>query len=272
VTRRFALVRRTRPLQALLRVLRAPWLVLGLWVVQLVLAWLLSFPVRMVGEAARGTTTWFDDGHRLRAFVELLVEERGVVAAIMASLASSGLIALVLAIVVAPATIRRLARPTELARLGQISATMLAPTLVQTLYGLVPRALFGGLAALVLALAGPPGLPIAGLLVSIPTLALDRARVAIVLEGQRRYHPMTHLRALALVLRRPLWLVCGALLEGLQLLVGIAALVLVISPTGAAMGAGALWLARLAGLAALGLGAWRIAIAVEDAVEDANPD
>lgn len=263
---------RSRPLQALLRVLRAPWLVLGLWLVQLVLAWLLAFPVRMAGEAARASTTWFDDGHRLRALVELLIEERAVVGAIMASLASSGLIAIVIAIVVAPATIRRLSRPAELARLGQVSATMFAPTLVQTLYGLVPRAAFGGLAALVLALAGAPGLPLAGLLASIPTLALDRARVAVVLEGQRRYHPMTHLRALVHVLRRPVWLVCGALLEGLQLVVGIAALGLVISPTGVAMGGGALWLARLAGLIAIVFGAWRIALAVEDGVEDASPD
>lgn len=270
MTRRFA--RRTRPLQALLRVLRAPWLVFGLWLVQMLLAWLLAFPVRMAGDAARSSYTWFDDGHRLRALIELLIEERAVVGAIMASLASSGLIALVIAIVVAPATIARLGRPTPLAKLGQVSASMLAPTFVQTLYGLVPRALFGGLAALTLSLAGPRALLVAGLLAAIPTLVLDRARVAVVLEGQRRYHPMTHLRALVHVLRRPLWLVCGALLESLQWLVGIAALALVISPTGIAMGAGSLWLARLAGLVALAFGAWRIALAVEDAAEGANTD
>ena len=48
-----------------------------------VLAWLLAFPVRMAGEAARASTTWFDDGHRLRALVELLIEERAVVGAII---------------------------------------------------------------------------------------------------------------------------------------------------------------------------------------------
>jgi hypothetical protein len=37
----------------------------------------------------------------------------------------------------------------------------------------------------------------------------------------------------------------------------------VISPAGVALGGGALWVARLAGLLALGLGLWRISLAVE---------
>lgn len=256
---------RLRPARALGRVVRAPGLLLALWLGQLVLAWLLAFPVRMVGEATRGQYTWFDDGHRLRALAELLIDDGAVAGAIAASLASSGMLALVFAIVVTPAAITRLKGPASLAELGHATGHQLVPMLVQTLYALVPRALFGGLAALALSLAGPPGLLLAGLLVAIPTLALDRARVAVVLEGQRRLHPMTHLRALAHVLRRPLWLITGALLDGLQVLVGVAALILVISPTGVAMGVGALWIARVAGLLAMTLGLWRIALAVDDA-------
>ena len=125
-------------------------------------------------------------------------------------------------------------------------------------------ALFGGLAALTM-IAGARALPIALLLAAIPTLILDRARVAVVLEQARPMHPKTHLRAIVHVLRRPLWLVSGALLDGLQMVVGIVALAFVISPAGIALGGGALWIARLTGLVAIALGLWRISLAVEDA-------
>ncbi|MFV8753587.1 hypothetical protein ACNOYE_23790 [Nannocystaceae bacterium ST9] len=256
---------RTRPARALVRVLRAPGLLLALWIGQLVFAWLLALPVRAVGKAAMGPFTWFDDGHRLRALVELLIHDPAVAAAIATSLASSAMLAVVFAIVVGPAVITRLHGPTRAGELGRASGQHLAAMIVQTLYGLVPRAIFGGLAAAALASFGPSGLPLAIVLAAIPTLALDRARVAVVLEQARPMHPKTHLCALLHVLRRPLWLFAGALIDALQILVGIAALVLVISPTGVAMGGGALWVARLAGLLALGLGLWRISLAVEGA-------
>jgi hypothetical protein len=256
---------RTRPARALVRVVRAPGLLLALWIGQLVFAWLLSFPVRMVGEAAMGPFTWFDDGHRLRALAELLIDDQAVAAAITASLASSAMLAVVFAILVGPAVITRLHGPASAAELGRASGQHLGAMIVQTLYGLVPRAVFGGLAFAALAIAGPYGLPLALLLAALPTLVLDRARVAIVLEQDRPLHPKTHVRALVHVLRRPLWLFGGALIDGLQVMVGIAALAFVISPAGVAMGGGALWVARLAGLVALTLGLWRISLAVEGA-------
>ena len=77
----------------------------------------------------------------------------------------------------------------------------------------VVRAVFGGLAAIPSVVLGPGGLPLTLVLAAIPVLVLDRARAAVVLEDARPYHPLTHLRALVHVLRRPLWLLTGALLE-----------------------------------------------------------
>lgn len=245
-------------------------MLLGLWIGQLLFAWLLSFPVRMVGEAAMGPFTWFDDGHRLRAMAELLIDDPAVAAVIAASLASSAMLAVVFAIVVGPAVITRLHGPASAAEIGRATGQHLGAMTVQTLYGLIPRAVFGGLAVGTLAVTGPGGFALALLLFAVPTLVLDRARVAIVLEQDRPLHPKTHLRALAHVLRRPLWMFSGALIDGLQIAVGIAALAFVISPAGVAMGGGALWVARLAGLLALTLGLWRISLAVEDATAPAK--
>ena len=254
----------TRPLRALVRVVRAPGLLLGLWIGQLLFAWLLSYPIRMAGGAAMGAFTWFDDGHRLFALAELLIEDPAVAAVIAASMASSAILAVAFAILVGPALITRLHAPTSAAELGRATGQHLAAMIVQTLYSLIPRALFGGLAALTM-IAGARALPIALLLAAIPTLILDRARVAVVLEQARPMHPKTHLQAIVHVLRRPLWLVSGALLDGLQMVVGIVALAFVISPAGIALGGGALWIARLTGLVAIALGLWRISLAVEDA-------
>jgi hypothetical protein len=255
---------RTRPARALSRVVRAPGLLLALWIGQLLFAWLLAFPVRMVGEAAMGPFTWFDDGHRLRALAELLIDQPEIAAVISASMLSSAMLAVVFAILVGPAVITRLHGRAGIAELGRATGQHLGAMVVQTLYGLVPRAVFGGLAGALL-MAGPAALAPALLLAALPTLVLDRARVAIILEGERPLHPKTHLRALVHVLKRPLWMFSGALLDVLPIAVGIAALMFVISPAGVAMGGGALWVARLAGLLALALGLWRISLAVDNA-------
>jgi hypothetical protein len=245
-------------------------LLVALWIGQLLFAWLLAFPVRMAGEAAMGPFTWFDDGHRLRALAELLFDDPAVAAVIAASLASSAMLAVAFAIVVAPTVITRLAGRSSAAELGRATGQHLGAMIVQTIYGLIPRALFGGLAAATLAATGPRGLPLALLLFALPTLVLDRARVGVVLEHDRPLHPKTHLRALVHVLRRPLWLISGAVIDGLQVVVGIAALAFVISPAGVALGGGALWVARVAGLLALTFGLWRISLAVEDSAGAPN--
>ena len=89
-------------------------------------------------------------------------------------------------------------------------------------------------------------------------LVLDRARTAVVLEEARPYHPMTFLRAIVDVARRPLWWLSGALIDTAKNAVGIAALLFIVSHD---LGAAGIWIARLAGLLALMLGMWRVSLA-----------
>ncbi len=263
------MARHTRPLRALRRVLVAPLFVLVLWAMQMLVARLLAAPVRIIGTARMGQWSWFDDGHRVRAVIELIQSEPPLAAMIATSVLTSAVIGAIVSVLVAPAVLVRLGWQGEPSRpprgeLARATGRYLPAMLVQTGYGLVTRAAFGGLAAIPSATLGPAGLPLTLAIAAIPVLVLDRARAAVVLEDAAPYHPRTHLRALVHVLRRPLWLLTGALLEGAKLIVGIVALLFVVSPAGVELGGGAVWVARLGGLLALIFGLWRVGLAVED--------
>lgn len=255
--------RRTRPWAALRRVLVAPGFVLALWAVQLLFAKLLAGPAAAAAAASMRGAVWVDDGHLIRALAELLSDHPGVIAAISMSVAASAVLAGLFSVVAAPAIVTRLAGERSLALVGWAVGRELPAMAVQTGYGLVFRAVCTGLAALPITWLGPGGLPFALVLAGFPILVLDRARVAVVLADERRFHPMTFLRAIGHVAKRPLWWLCGAAIEGLKLGLAIGAVLLVIE-AGAAGGASAIWVARAAGLATLLLGLWRVALAVED--------
>ncbi|PRP94037.1 hypothetical protein ENSA5_41490 [Enhygromyxa salina] len=253
--------RHTWPLRALARVVMAPGFVLALWAAQLLLAKLLAGPGRAAAEAAMRNFTWFDDGHRLRAVTELLIEEPAVAAAIATSLSASAVLAAVFSVVAAPPILTRLDGERSLAWIFGSAGRELPAMVVQSGYGLVFRALCTSLAAVPVALLGAGGLPLALLLASFPLLVLDRARAAVVLDDARPLHPMTFLRAIGHVAKRPLWWLSGALIESLKLAVVVGALALVIQ---AGPSPGGIWVARAAGLAGLIFGLWRVALAVED--------
>ena len=80
------------------------------------------------------------------------------------------------------------------------------------------------------------------------------------LDDARPYHPMTLLRAIGHVALRPLWWLSGTLIETLKLAVVLGALLLLIQAGPSPIG---IWVARAAGLAAVALGLWRVALAVE---------
>ena len=115
---------------------------------------------------------------------------------------------LALSVGAAPAIITWLAGERSLARVFAAVGRDLPAMAVQTIYGLLLRAVCTGLAALPLAGLGPSGLSnalllaLALLLGGFPILVLDRARVAVVLDDERRFHPMTFLRAIAHVATR----------------------------------------------------------------------
>ncbi len=252
---------RTRPGRALLRVVRAPAFVLLLWAAQLGFAKLLAGPARRAAELSMRGGAWFDDGHRLRAVIELLVHEPAIAAAIVAALSASAILAGIFSVIAAPAILTRLAGERSGAVVLAASASALPAMLVQTGYGLVFRALCTGLAAIPAATLGLGAAPLVLLIASFPILVLDRARAAVVLDEDRPYHPKTFLRAIVHVGRRPLWWLSGTILETLKIGVGIAALLLVIQ---ADFAGGSVWLARVAGLLALVLGLWRVGLAVDD--------
>lgn len=251
---------RTRPMAALTRVLAAPGFVLMLWALQLLFGRMFGRAAAVSAAAAMRGATWVDDGHRLRGLAEMIAEEPSTLAVLGVTLGASAILAAAFSVVAAPAILTRLSGERSWAEAAAASLRHLPAMLVQTIYGLILRGLGGALAAIPLALMGAWGLPLALLFVGFPVLVLDRARVAVVLDGERPYHPMTFLRSIAAVARRPIWWLGGSLLDALKVGVGIAALLWVIS---AGSGAGAIWLARLAGLVGLLFGLWRVALAVD---------
>jgi hypothetical protein len=255
------LSRHTRPWSALVRVLVAPGFVLALWAAQLLLAKLLAGPAASAARAGMRGGVWFDDGHRIRALTEIMFDQPGIASAITMSLATSAVLAGLFSIVAAPAIITRLAGERSLARVCAAVGYGLPAMAVQTGYGLVFRAACTALSVLPITWLGPSGLPLALLLAGFPILVLDRARVAVILDGERRFHPMTFLRAIGHVAKRPLWWLVGAAIEAAKLGLAIGALLLVIQ---AGPGTSGIWVARAAGLATLILGLWRLALAVED--------
>jgi hypothetical protein len=258
---------RIRPWPALLRVLVAPGFVLALWVIQLLLAKLLAGPAAAAARAGMRGHVWIDDGHPLRALTELMVEQPGIAAAISMSLATSAVLGGLFSVIAAPAIVTRLAGERSLARVCAAVGHGLPAMVVQTGYGLVFRAACTGLSILPIAGLGPSGLPLALLLAGFPILVLDRARVAVILDGERRFHPMTFLRAIGQVAKRPLWWLVGSAIEAAKLALAIGALVLVIQAGPSTSG---IWVARAAGLATLILGLWRVALAVEARREPDN--
>jgi hypothetical protein len=255
---------RTRPARALLRVLKAPAFVLALWVAQLVLAKLLAGPIRNAAQAGMQGHAWFDDGHRLRAMAELFADEPAVMTTIVATLSASAMLAGLFSVVAAPVILLRLSGSRSWPALLGGAAAKLPPVLVQTGYGLIFRALCTGLAVIPAAAVGPAAAPLVLVIGSFPILVLDRARAAVVLEGDRPYHPKTFLRAVAHVARRPLWWFGGTVIEALKIGVGIAALMLVFE---GGVAGGSIWIARAAGLLAVMLGLWRVSLAIDDEAE-----
>ena len=247
-----------RPLAAFVRVARAPGFVLGLWVVQMVFAKLLAAPLRGAAQAGLRGGYWFEDGHRLRAVVELLISEPAIAATLVAALSASATLGVAFSVLAAPAMLTRLSGERSAAAVLGPVGSKLPAMLVQTGYGLVFRAVCTGLAAIPAALLGAPGIPLVLLVASFPILVLDRARAAVVLDGQRPYHPKTFLRAIVDVARQPRWWLVGAVVETLAVAVGVGALLLVVQAS-----PGALWIARFAGLVALVLGLWRVALATD---------
>jgi len=256
---------RTKPLAAGRLVIGVPLFVLGLWVAQMLFARAAAHLPRSAALAAMGRWHSFDDGHRLRALVELIARDRAVLVTVHTTLTATVVAAALFSVLAAPAILVRLQGKSGATTMAEASARYLGPMFVQSIYGGLFRAVCAGVGVIPLALFGPTGLPLFALLASFPVLVLDRARAAVVLEGARPYHPGTFARAISHVAVRPLLWLSGTILDTAKVGVGVAALCWVASGAG---GASAIWIARLGGLAALVFGLWRIALAVQSATPD----
>jgi len=244
---------------ALRRVLRAPWLWLTIGALQLLIAAALAAPLRAVFRVAMGPFSIGDEGRVLGALLELVTLHPAIVATFVTSIGASALLGLILSPLLSGAVIQRLAGPASVGEQARAAFTHLPAALVIGIYGLVLR----GLLALVAAALGSlhPTLQIAALVASLTlcALAVDLARARVVLDRARRFHPRTFLRAVASATQPGLWLRSG-LLTVLQMGASLAILLVAVHGIGTAWSP---WLVR--GLALVGtfVALWRIAVAVE---------
>lgn len=245
-------------MKALRRVLSAPWLWLGLVTLQLAIAAAIAAPVRVVLRSAMGPFTIGDEQQLLGPLFELLAHNPAVSAALVASLAVSGALGLLLAPLLAGAVIIRLSGPCNVGEQARASVSHFPAALVIGIYGLILRVLL----ALVAAALGTlhPALQIATIAASLglTTIAVDLARVRTVVGRANGFHPRTFIQALTAV-TPGLWLRSTALSAAQW---ATACGILLVAVHG--MGTGwALWLARaLTGLAVF-FALWRVAVAVE---------
>lgn len=254
-------------MKSLLRVVRSPGLVIGIWLAQLFFAWLGARFVASSVRAAMQGWIWLDDGHQLAALIELFHDHPEVPAAILTSLVFSLTLGLVAWTVLGGGIISRLAYRTRgaetLAEAGRYTGAMLG----LTLWSLVMRALLLGFGFL-LTLAWAPLAWAYPLWFVLGMLAFDEARARVVLEGARPWRPGTTALSLWAVLKRPL------LILGVLLLVALQWAGLGVAVVGAAQaGSSALTpiMVRLVALLSLVFGLWRISAVIGPRAWDDPP-
>jgi len=244
---------------ALRRVLHAPWLWLVLAAIQLLVAAALAVPLRAVVRVAMGPFTTDGEPQILGALLELVRVHPAVVATLVTSLAASAAIGLLLSPLLAGAVIVRLAGPAPVGEQARAALTHFPAALVIGIYGLVLR----GLLALIAAALGTlhPTLEILALVASLTlcALAVDLARSRVVLEGARGLHPRTFVRAVVGATQPILWLRSG-LLTVAQWGVSLAILLAAVHGIGTPWSP---WLVRALAVLATFVALWRVAVAVD---------
>lgn len=246
-------------MNALRRVLRAPWLWLSIAAVQLLLAASLAAPLRAVVRVAMGPYTIGDEAQILGPVLELIRVQPAVIATLVTTLAASVALGLLLSPLLAGAMIVRLAGPATVGEQAHAACTHFPAALVIGIYGLILR----GLLALIAAALGTlhPALQILALIASLTlcALAVDLARARVVLDNARGLHPRTFLRAVVSAAQPALWLRSG-LLTASQAALTLAIVVAAVHGVGTAWSP---WLARALAVLATFAALWRVAVAVD---------
>lgn len=247
-------------MKSLRRVLRAPWLWLGLCGLQLGLAWALARPIAAATRAALGHGVWPYPDRLLGAAAELFTDQPAIGALLVVTASASAILGAVLSLLLGGGVLHRLSAPCSAPDVARACASHLPALALIGLYGLVLRLL---LAFGAHALAGSrvlAELAALALILTFATCTGDLASARRVVRGDRGLHPREYLRACASAARSPrLWLASAALsLLRWAILAGL--LLVAVHGLGAP---GSIWAAR--GLACLAcfVGLWRLAVAVE---------
>jgi hypothetical protein len=257
-----------RRLPALRRVWSAPWLWLGIGMVQLALAAALSVPMRAVLRAAMGPFTITGESRLFGALAELVTRHPTIVAALVTALVGAAALAALLAPLFAGAAIRRLAGPCAKGEQARATVQHYPAALVIGLYGLVLRVLLGFIAAALGTVHQSLQLVALIFLLSFTAVVVDLARVRVVLEGARGLHPRTFVRALITVTRTPgLWLRSGLI----GLLHWSLALAMMLAAVHGLDTAWSPWAVRGLALLATFVALWRLAVAVEYVATSPRP-
>ncbi len=255
-------------MRALRRVWSAPWLWLGIGMAQLALAAALAVPLRAVVRAAMGPFTVTGESRLFGALAELVSEHPTTVAAMVAALAGGAALALLLAPVFAGAAIRRLAGPCAKGDQARACVMHYPAALVIGLYGLLLRGLLAFVAAALGTIHSSLQIAAIVLILSFVAVAVDLARVRVVLEGARGLHPKTFLRALVTVARTPLLWLRSGLIGALHWGLSLAMLVVAVRGLDTAWSP---WAVRGIALLAAFVALWRLATAVEHVAATTQP-
>lgn len=228
--------------------------VLALWLCELALAAATSASVRGQVAAAMGEFAAPDD-HLMYAVSELVGTHPQTIVGIVLALAGSGLLAMIVWSVLAPAVILRLGRgPIPATQLGGLWLGSLGGSIVTSLWHLLLRAgIAFALGGTIASLPSAVALAIAVVAIFGSTAALDISRTQVVLHGASGGSIRTALWGFVHAFKRPRLFGVLALLQALQWCCAFAGLAIAVRSGGQAIG----W-ARVAALVATALGLLRL--------------
>lgn len=248
-------------MSALRRVIGAPWFVVGLWVAHVVFAAVFGLLIELIASTGAERFRPLPGSRDAFAIAELMADQPAIAGALVGGLGFAAIGSALLWTVLSPLVIARLDRRRPPAELGAIWLRTLPKVAVTSLWHLLLR---GAIWFLVAAVATPLPRPIVLLVLvvagTVTTLALDIARVHVVLFDAPGYHPRTALYAFAAIIRRPKLYATTAALWVLQICAALAVAYLGARGMG---DNGLLIAARLAALGVLGLGLLRIALVID---------
>ncbi len=245
---------------ALRRLFGAPGLVALVWLAQLAVALAVGSTVQRMGAAAVGPYTPPIDDHLLSRLIELTSDHPSIVAGLGLSLSITAVGSVLAWTLVVGLVIGRLDGTTERAALGATWLRTLPGVIATSLWHLLLRGVLLVVVAISIgALPGVAKVVALAIVTCVAALALDIARVHVVLHGERGVHPVTALWAFVAAGRTPRLLGAAVLLGLIQL--GCAAAILHLGLVGLD-GSSLLWAGRLLALVGVVVGLLRLTLVV----------